>query len=173
MNASPTLSSCRLPVCMRRPVGLPKKRRYSRWNFVAILCTICDIRIQTLETFILIFHFRLVNYFRLFISITPLEMFVAESVGVYCIVIGSLLPTSVELKINMLYAVRKLYLLLPVWAAILAIWWVLHLLCFHYLVDLSYSGNVTKAFPSTHSSYKMAAIQCSKTFTTPHLQHKG
>ena len=42
-------------------------------------------------------------------------------------------------------------------AAILAIWWVLHLFSPHHLVALPYLGNVTKAFPLTPSRYEMAA----------------
>ena len=41
-------------------------------------------------------------------------------------------------------------------AAILAIWWVLDLFCFRYLVVLSYLKKVTKAFPLIPSGSKIA-----------------
>jgi len=64
--------------------------------------------------------------------------------------VKNMIPPSVELKIYyMLYIVHKFYLLLPVWVAILTIWLVLDLFCFHHLVALSYSGKVTEAFSFT------------------------
>jgi len=81
-------------------------------------------------------------------------MLVTESVGV---AVRSLFPTiRSEDKYYMLYAVHVLYLLHPFFATILAIWWVLDLLSFHYLVVLSYSGKVTKALPVTPSGCEMA-----------------
>jgi len=79
-------------------------------------------------------------------------MSLAGNVGV---AVKNVFPPCVELKIlYMLYIVHKLYLLLPVLAAILVIWLVLDLLCFHHL---SYSGKVTEAFPFTPSGYEMAS----------------
>ena len=73
------------------------------------------------------------------------------------VAVGIVFLTSVELKIYcMLYPVHKLYLLLPVLATILDIWWLLDLLCFHHLVALSNIGKVTKAFLLTPSGSKMA-----------------